>query len=293
MNHAATIEAAHTRRWPRLRANPYWVMITPALLLMLVFYVYPVLSVLVISVTEPVPGFANYAMLLDNAPIHRVLLTTARITVITTAITLVLGYWVAYGLVNGGPRTRYLLLFGVVIPLWVSVLIRSFSWIAILRRQGVLNTVLGDLGVIAQPLDLLYNELAVTIGMVHFMLPYAILPLYAGMRTIDGRLVAAALSLGATRVQAFLRVFLPLSAPGILGVAVLVFIFSLGFFVTPAILGGGRTVMVAEYISLQVVETLNWGLGTMIASSLLVSVLLMVVVAARFVDMRRMFGAGA
>lgn len=274
-----------------IRIDPYWLMIAPALLLMAVFYIYPVLSVLVISVSEPEPGLGNYALLFSDAPIHRVIATTARVTVITTVITLVLGYFVAYGLVTARGRARTLLLFGVVLPLWVSVLIRSFAWIAILRRQGVLNTVLMEFGAVEAPLDVLYNELAVCIGMVHYMLPYAILPLYANMRGIDGRLIAAALGLGASRLDAFLRIFLPLSTPGIVGASVLVFIFSLGFFVTPAILGGGRTQMIAEYMSWLILDRILWGPGTMLATVLVATVLLLLWLLSRFLDLRKLFGA--
>lgn len=273
------------------RLNPYWVMIAPALLLMAMFYVYPVVNVLFISVAEPEPGFSNYALLLSDAPIHRVLLTTLRITLITTALTLMLGYLVAYGLVTASGRARIWLMFGVVLPLWVSVLIRSFAWVTILRRQGLLNNVLIQLGLIEQPLSVLYNELAVCIGMVHFMLPYAILPLFSNMSGIDGRLIAAARGLGASRLTTFRRVFLPLSMPGIVSAGVLVFIFSLGFFVTPAILGGGRTQMIAEYMSWLILDRLLWGPGTMLATMLIAVILLLLCLISRFVDLRNLFGS--
>jgi putative spermidine/putrescine transport system permease protein len=146
-------------------------------------------------------------------------------------------------------------------------------------------------GVIAQPLDLLWNELAVCIGMVHYMVPYAVLPLYANMRDIDPRLIAAARGLGATGSQAFRRVFLPLSLPGIVGAGVLVFIFSLGFFVTPAILGGGKTLMIAEYIRVQIMDLLHWGVGTMLSTALIAAVLLALGLLGRVVDLRKLLGA--
>lgn len=266
-------------------------MVVPALALMAVFYLYPVANVLIISFTEPEPGFGNYAMLLDNAPIHRVLITTVRITVITSAITLLLGYALAYGLTTASPQIRTILFLGVVLPLWVSVLVRSFAWITILRRQGVLNNLLVDSGLVERPLTLLYNELAVVIGMVHYMLPYAILPLYATMRGIDSRLVAAALGLGASRWRAFRSVFLPMSLPGIIGSAVLVFIFSLGFFATPAILGGGRTRMIAEYMTWLIQERILWGPATMLATVLVLIILILLIILSRVVDLRKLFGA--
>jgi putative spermidine/putrescine transport system permease protein len=277
----------------RWSLDPYWMMVAPALALILVFYVYPLATVLTISVAEPRPGLANYGVLLTSAPIHRVVLTTVRICAITTLLALTLGYVVAYALVHASPRAQRWIFVGVVLPLWISVLVRAFAWVTLLRREGVINTLLIESGVVDQPLSLLWNEFAVCVGMVHYMLPYAVLPLYANMREIDRRLVAAARGLGATRGQAFRRVFLPLSRPGIVGAATLVFIFSLGFFVTPAILGGGKTLMVAEYIRAQIIDLLRWGVGTALSSALIAAVLVLLWLLGRAVDLRKLFGAGA
>ncbi|MEJ0068572.1 MAG: ABC transporter permease [Pseudomonadota bacterium] len=273
------------------RIDAYWMMVVPAVALVGVFYLYPLATVLTASVTEPRAGLANYQLLLDSAPIHRIVATTLRICAITTALSLLLGYVVAYALVQARPRAQRWIFLGVVLPLWISVLVRAFAWVTLLRREGVVNNVLMQTGIIEEPLPLLWNELAICIGMVHAMLPYAILPLYANMRDIDRRLVAAARGLGATRGQAFRRVFLPLSLPGIVGAGVLVFIFSLGFFVTPAILGGGKTLMVAEYIRAQIVDLLHWGVGTMLSTTLIATVLLMLWLLGRAVDLRKLFGA--
>lgn len=268
----------------------YWLLILPALVLMVAFYILPVLSILVISVTEPEPGFGNYALLATSGPLHRVLATTARICVITTVVTLLLGYVVAYGLAHARPAMRGMIFFGVILPLWVSVLVRAFSWVTILRREGLLNNALLEVGIIEEPLRLLFNEFAICIGMIHYMLPYAILPLYANMRGIDRRLISAARGLGASRPTAFRRVFLPLSLPGVISAGMLVFIFSLGFFVTPAILGGGRTRMIAEYMSWLILDRLYWGPGTMIATMLVLTVFALLWLLGRFVDLRRLFG---
>jgi putative spermidine/putrescine transport system permease protein len=266
-------------------------MVAPAVLLILVFYLYPLVSVLAISVREPQPGLANYALLLTSDSIHRMLATTLRICAVTTALALLFGYVVAYALVHATPRMQRWIFLGVVLPLWISVLVRAFAWVTLLRREGVLNNLLMASGVIAQPIDLLWNELAVCIGMVHYMVPYAVLPLYANMRDIDPRLIAAARGLGATGGQAFRRVFLPLSLPGIVGAGVLVFIFSLGFFVTPAILGGGKTLMIAEYIRVQIMDLLHWGVGTMLSTALIGAVLLALGLLGRVVDLRKLLGA--
>jgi putative spermidine/putrescine transport system permease protein len=155
------------------------------------------------------------------------------------------------------------------------------------------NNTLMNAGVITEPLPLVWNEFGIIVGMVHYMVPFAVLPMLASMREIDPRLLAAARGLGATRGQVFRQVFLPLSKPGILAACVLVFIFSLGFYITPAILGGGKTLMVAEWISLQILDLIRWGLGTMMATVLIFTIILTLVVFARIVDLRRIFGSGA
>jgi putative spermidine/putrescine transport system permease protein len=127
--------------------------------------------------------------------------------------------------------------------------------------------------------------------MVHYMLPLGILPRWAAMRDIDGRVLAASRGLGASATQTFVRVFLPLSLPGVIGAGLLVFIFSLGFFITPAILGGGKTIMVAEYINVQIHESLRWGVGTMIASTLVATIFALMFALSRLVDLRTLFGA--
>jgi putative spermidine/putrescine transport system permease protein len=268
-----------------------WMMIAPALVLVVVLFFAPLLRVLMISFTEPTVGLGNYALLFTSGSIQRTLVTTIRICVFTTAITLVLAYLVAYVLTHARPVAQRVMLLGVLLPLWMSVLVRAFAWVTLLRREGLLNRALESLGLIDHPLALMWNEIGVTIGMVHYMLPLAILPLWAAMRDIDGRVLAAARGLGAGPVQAFLRVFLPLSLPGLIGSGLLVFIFSLGFFITPAILGGGKTIMVAEYIDTQIQESLRWGVGTMIASTLIATIFLLMFVLGRIVDLRTLFGA--
>ncbi|PLP60778.1 ABC transporter permease [Mesorhizobium loti] len=275
-----------------LRAS-YWILVLPALLLLAALYAVPVLSVLWLSVTIPEPGLANYAQLFTNETIARVLVVTIRVCLISTVITLLAGYVVAYVLIHVSERQRQYLLFFVLLPFWLSVLVRSFAWLILLGRQGVVNDTLISLGMIDQPLSLIRNEFGVIVGMVHYMLPYAVLPLFAGMRGIDGRLVFAARGLGFGPVGAFWRVFFPLSLPGVVSAAVLVFVMSLGFYVTPAILGGGKTVMIAEYIAFNILENIRWELATMLASVLLITIFAILFAVSRFFDLRRMFGAAA
>jgi putative spermidine/putrescine transport system permease protein len=271
----------------------WWLLILPAFLLMSAFYIAPIAQVLAISFTEPTPGLGNYERLFTSESVQRVILTTLRICAITTALALLLGYVLAYRIALASEAARRWWILAVLVPLWISVLVRAFAWVTLLRRQGLVNQTLLDAGVIAEPLPLVWNEFGIVVGMVHYMVPYAVLPMLASMREIDSRLLAAARGLGARRMTVFSRVFLPLSLPGLIASGVLVFIFSLGFYITPAILGGGKTLMVAEWIGLQILDLIRWGLGTMMATMLVVTILATLAVFSRVVDMRRIFGSGA
>jgi putative spermidine/putrescine transport system permease protein len=268
----------------------YWLLLAIPLALLAVFYLYPLSRVLWLSVTLPTPGFSNFEKLYTSEAIQRIIWTTMRLCVIATTFALLLGYVLAYAATHVRTRHAEILLFFVLLSSWLSVLIRAFSWLTLLQGHGLINTWLMDAGIIDAPLALVRNEFGVTLGMVHYMVPYAALPLYANLRGIDPRLVPAARGLGATPLQAFFKVYLPMSLPGLISSGILVFIFSLGFYITPALLGGGKTVMIAEYIAVQINDTLNWGVGTMLATTLLLSIFAMLAALSCFVDLRKVFG---
>src|SRR5262249_28011145 len=205
-------------------------------------------------------------------------------------VLLLLGYLVAYSALHLRRRPGEWILFAVLLCFWLSVLIRAFAGLTLLQSRGVVNSALMDLGLISSPLPLVRNEFGVALGMVHYMVPYAALPLYANMKGIDPRLVPAARGIGASPFCAFLKVYLPLSQPVLVSAGILVFIFSIGFYVTPDLLGGGKTIMIAEYVALQITDTLNWGVGTMLATMLLLTVFLLLAALARLVDLRQVFG---
>jgi putative spermidine/putrescine transport system permease protein len=268
----------------------YLVMLFAPLIVLALLYFYPLSRVLWLSVTVPSPGFGNFARLFTSSAIQQVLLTTVRICALTSVLALLIGYVVAYAAMHLKGWRGELLLFCVLLSFWLSVLIRAFAWLTLLQSKGILNNWLMNAGLIDAPLPLIRNELGVVIGMVHYMIPYAALPLYANMKGIDPRLVPAARGLGASPMQAFLKVFLPMSLPGLVSAAILTFIFSLGFYVTPALLGGGKTIMIAEYIAVQITETLNWGLGAMLATTLLLAIFALLAVLSFFLDLRKVFG---
>jgi putative spermidine/putrescine transport system permease protein len=260
-----------------LNLRIFVLFLLPPLLFIGIFFVFPVIKILLVSVTDPEFGFGNYRLLIDNPALRRVFLTTIRIAGVTTLISVLVGYLLAYRMHVAKATELRIIIFGLMFPLWTSVLVRAFAWVALLQNNGIINSALLGVGAIDHPLAMIRNELGVVIGMVHVMIPYATLPIYSAMKGVDPRLSQAARSLGAPPWSTFWRVFLPLTLPGVGAGMILVFITSIGFYVTPIVLGGGKVVMIAEYISVQITETLRWGLGSMLATVLLAVVLLFVI----------------
>ncbi|MCP1845809.1 putative spermidine/putrescine transport system permease protein [Bradyrhizobium sp. USDA 4524] len=252
----------------RDRSIQDWMLVGSACVLV-VSYLVPLAWVVGLSLLVPKPGFGNYLAVLANPTVRSVVGNTLWISCLTVGITLLLAYVTAYGLVQASPAARRLMLTSVLLPLWISVLVRNYAWIALLAPGGIANNILLHWGWLHHPLSMVRNTFGVVLGMVHYMLPYAILPIYAQMAQIEGALPGVARSLGASRLQAFVRIFLPLSRPGLAAAAFITSIMSLGFYLTPAILGGGKTVMVAEFISVQVTETLRWDIATTLSTLLL------------------------
>jgi len=273
--------------------NPYWLLIAPAVLLVLMLYFAPIANVLFLGVIDPKPGFSNYAKIFESDTISNLILRTLKLCLITTFLAVTLGYIVSYAMVHTLSHIRRRMISILLISFWISVLVRSFAWLMLLGHNGLLNNTLIKLGIISEPLALMRNEFGVLIGMTEYMLPYAILPLLANMQGIDARISQASRSLGASSSQTFFNVFFPLTKPGIIAASLLVFISSLGFYVTPAILGGGKVQMIAEYISVQLLVTVRWGVAAMLATLMIVIVLLLIYVLNRFMKLSTIFGGAS
>jgi putative spermidine/putrescine transport system permease protein len=264
----------------------------PLLLVLAVLFVYPLARVLALGWTGPGGGSAVFRELLREPLYRAVLLRTFRLSLTVTAVCLVVGYPMAYVIATAPRRLATGLLAVVIVPFWISVLGRSFTWLVLLQRNGVVNQLLRGLGLTREPLSLVYNELGVHIGMIHILLPFMVLSLYGVMRGIDPTLLRAAANLGASEGQAFWRVYLPLSLPGVAAGTVLVFVVGLGFFITPALLGGGQVTLVAMLIEANVREALDWPLAAMLSLGLLVATVAVLVPASRLLRFDRMFGTG-
>ena len=255
-------------------------LVGPALLLLLAVYFYPLGRLFVLSLTGGPGGAAGldaYRLLAESSVYVDVLLRTTRISVLVTLVCLVAAYPVAYVMTRVGPTAVRVLMVFVLLPLWTSILVRTYAWMVLLQANGVLNNVLRWLRVIDEPLRLMYNETGVVIGMTQVLLPFAILPLYASLRNIDPRLPRAAQIMGAGPWRRFYSLTLPLSLPGVATAALLVFVQGLGFFITPALLGGSRVITLAMVIETQVVDLLDWGLASAAAMVLLLLTAIVVV----------------
>lgn len=235
-----------------------------------VFFIWPLLRVVLRSLLEPQPGFANYDKVLFSGPYLHILLYTLEIAALVTAICLLVAYPVAALTARMRGLALRLMIGLIVASLWTSAVIRSYAWMILFQRYGIVNQALVALGLADAPVRILQTTTAVTIGMVHILLPFMLLPLITTMRRIDPTLLRAGRILGAGPVRLFLRVYLPLSLPGVNAGVALVFITSLGFFITPSLLGGGRTNMAAMIIEQEANTYLDWPLASAIATILLI-----------------------
>ena len=256
----------------------------PAGLFLLVCYVLPLAGVLGLSIGYPTWTAAHIARFFEEPAYLDVLRTTFVMSAVVTALCAALGYPTAYLIAAASPGTRTWLLVAIMLPFTTSTLVRTYAWMALLGREGMLNTTMVALGFWGSPIKLMHNEFGVIVGMVHVMIPLMILSIYAVMRNVDVRLVRAAETLGATPLVAHLRVFLPLALPGVSAGCLLVFMLSLGFYITPALLGSPREIWISMLIELQVNQVLDWNFAAAVATALLV------VTVALYVVYVRLFG---
>lgn len=263
----------------------------PALIAILVVVFLPIfwLSSLSFFGASGALSFENYDRIFSSALYRKTFVVTFQISVSVTVICVILGYPLCYWLNKLPNRTAGILMIFVLVPFWTSVLVRTYAWLVLLQRKGIINETLLGLGIIQEPLQLAHNLTGSIIGMVHIMLPFLVLPLYATMRGIDTDLVRAAVGLGASPRSAFWHVFFPMSLPGLSAGIVLVFILSLGFYVTPALLGGGRVQMLAQRIESTITVYSNWGAASALGVVLLLLAVLMIWLMNRVFGLDKLF----
>lgn len=289
MNEAASAEsAASLARAARRERRAALALALPALLLVGIIALLPTAWLFGLSLIEGESlSFAHYRRLVEEESYRRILWTTFEIAAVVTVLAALLGYPLAYWLAGLPARWAGFGLVLVLVPFWTSLLVRTYAWLVLLQRRGLVNQWLVSLGLIEEPLRLVHNWTGTVVGMLHILLPFLVLPVYASLKAIDPALPAAAASLGASPVRAFWTVVLPLSLPGLLAGCLLVFVLALGFYVTPAILGGGRVLMVAMKIQENAGLYLDWGAASALAVVLLLATLALFALLVRLVPLER------
>ncbi|MFT4065954.1 ABC transporter permease [Paraburkholderia sp.] len=277
----------HRRREDRVML----LLMAPALLVAVVLLVMPLAWLSWQSIYHD-GGFtlANYRRVFTEAYLATFLLTF-RLSIIVTGLTLLLGYPVAYFAASIPARWSALVLGMVILPFWTSVLVRTYAWLVLLQRTGLINKALLGMGLIERPLQLSYNQFGTVIAMVHILLPFMVLPLYSAMQKIPANLSQAGASLGGSPLHVFLRVFLPLSMSGVLAGATLVFVLCLGFYITPELMGGGRSMMVSMIVSRNVDIYNSWGAASSVSVVLLVCVFAVFYAVSRVIPLEKTLGA--
>jgi ABC-type spermidine/putrescine transport system permease subunit I len=290
---AEALNASGIRADARRERNILAGLTTPSFLILGTLLFIPVGWLFFLSFFE-MDGFTleNYSRMLTEPAYYRIFLTTLELSVYVTALSVLLGYPVAYMMAMLPPRAASLCLMLVLIPFWTALLVRTYAWLVILQRRGVVNSLLMQWGLIEEPLQLVHNFTGTLIGMLHIMIPFLVLPLYANMRAIDRDYTRAAASLGASPVAAFWRVYLPLTVPGLAAGTVMVFVICLGFYITPQFLGGGRVTTISMKIQQNVATYFNWGAASSLGVVLFVMTLLIFWGFSRLFPLRRLTEVG-
>ena len=260
---------------------------SPALLVVLALVVLPVGWFLGLSVYDGGFTLEHYRRIFAEDIYWRSFGLTFRIALVVTVASLLLGYPVAYAAARLQRPWDVLILACVVLPFWTSVLVRTYAWLVLLQRTGVVNQALDRLGLIDEPLALVHNEFGTVVAMVHILLPFMVLPLYSVMKGISPVYMRAALSLGCPPFRSFWKIYFPQTLPGIGAGGLLVFIMCMGYYITPALLGGPKEQMLSYFIAFYTNQTINWGMAAALSAVLLAATLLLYMVYARYLGPTR------
>jgi len=280
---------AHPAASPRGWGMPT-LLLLPCLAWICFFFLAPLVLMCWRSLASEGFSLEPYGTLFTSPLYTKVMLTTVKTAAIATIGALVLAYPIAYALTISSGKVRGLILVFVLIPYWVDIIVRSFSWLILLGDNGVVNKALMGLGLVATPLQLLYNPFSVLLAMVQILLPLTAVTLFGAMLRIDRTLIAAAKIHGASGWQAFRTVFFPLSLPGVYGAGILVFVLALGFYVTPALLGSPRETMIAQTIMVEASQLLDWPQASAAGAVLLLITMTIAAIYNRYFSLDRLWG---
>ena len=271
-------------------AREQWMLLslaTPVVLIIVAIVVIPVGWLFYLSFigNDGQLSLENYQKMIEYKSYARVFLTTFQVSLLTTLLCILIGYPLAYFLAILPQRLAGFFMLAVLLPFWTSLLVRTYAWLVLLQKNGILNDFAISAGIWETPVKLVHNMTGTLIGMVHIMLPFLVLPLYGSMRKIERDMMHAAANLGATPTKAFWKIFFPLSLSGMVAGSLIVFVLCLGFYVTPAVLGGGRVVMVATQITAILENQFNWGAASALGVVLLIATLIILYAASRLLKL--------
>jgi putative spermidine/putrescine transport system permease protein/spermidine/putrescine transport system permease protein len=287
-NEAGLHRNAARERWALLGLT------APAVLAVAIIMVMPVTWLFYLSFLADDGSFSfeHYTRMVESKSYARIFMTTFKVSIYTTAICILIGYPLAYFLSQLPSRMANLCMLAVLLPFWTSLLVRTYAWLVLLQRKGIINSWGIDLGLWDEPLKLVNNLNGTLIGMVHIMVPFLILPVYGSMKAISQDYMKASSNLGATPSQTFWQVFFPLSLPGLFAGTLIVFVLCLGFFVTPAVLGGGKVIMVSMAITTNIELFFNWGAASALGVVLLVITMSILFVSSKLLNLNQILGGG-
>ncbi|MFT4961293.1 MAG: ABC-type spermidine/putrescine transport system permease subunit I [Paracoccaceae bacterium] len=290
----ADMNAQGLRTDERLERLKLFGLSSPAILLVLVVLVLPVGWLFYVSFIGADGQFSleNYERMIKRKSYARIFQTTFQVSLLTTGLCILIGYPLAYFISQLPNRLATLCMISLLLPFWTSLLVRTYAWLVLLQKRGLINDWAISLGLWDEPIKMVHNMTGTLIGMVHIMLPFLILPLYGAMKSIDLDLVKAASNLGASPRRAFWTVFFPLSTPGLFAGSLMVFVLCLGFFVTPAVLGGGKVIMVSMKIVSNIELFVNWGAASALGVVLLVLTMIILWIASKFLNLEKIAGGG-
>lgn len=285
---------AGLKRDQRLERLGLFALASPALLVVAVVLVVPVGWLFWLSFVgaDGTISLENYERMIQRKSYARIFRDTFIVSILTTGICMLVGYPLAYFLSQLPDRAAAAGMIAVLLPFWTSLLVRTYAWLVLLQKRGLVNEWAISLGLWEEPVKMVHNMTGTLIGMVHIMLPFLVLPVYGAMKAVDRDCVKAAAGLGAGPTRAFWTVFFPLSAPGLIAGSLMVFVLCLGFFVTPAVLGGGRVIMVSMQIVRNIELFVNWGAASALGVVLLTLTIAALWLASRFMNLERLAGGG-
>ena len=282
--------AKHLAKLERREKLIYFAFVAPLLVYLAVFFIYPLLSFLPTSFYyEDAFSFEKYVRAFTKPVYLRILRISFMIAASTTLITLILAYPVAYLFTNSTGKIKGLITVFIILPFWTSIIVRMYAWMSLLGHNGIFNRLLMEGGIISEPIPMMFNRFGVLVGMVHFMLPYMVLSIYAVMSGIPHVYMQAGANLGAPPLKRFVKIYLPLSMPGVGAGCLLVFILALAFYITPALLGGLKDTMIAQIIEQEMKETFDWPFAAALSTILIIVTTTLYVIYNKVMSIERIY----